>query len=117
MKYAKFAGDSYHRVGSMSAATFVRAARFVTLLLVAILTIESLIMGVVLPAPAAVVVFLVLIPSVVLATWMIAAVLGTVLLLARWLWAKTQDQVVRARRLTGEHSVVWDEWLDGSSCV
>ena len=115
MKYSKSAAGSYHTAGSMSAITFVRAARLVTLLLVATLTIEFLVMAVVSSADAAVSVGFVLIPSLILATWIIAAVLGTVLLLARWLWAKTQDQVLRAWRWTGARPGVWDEWLDGSS--
>jgi hypothetical protein len=117
MKYAKAGVDSYRPAGSMSAVTFVRAARFVTLLLVGTLTIEFLVMAVVYSADTAVSVGLVLILSLILATWMIAAVLGTVLLLARWLWAKALDQVLRARRWTGARSGVWDEWLDGSSRV
>ena len=117
MKYAKAVADSYRLAGSMSAITFVRAARFVTLLLVATLTIEFLVMAVVSSADAAVSVGFVLIPSLILATWIIAAVLGTVLLLSRWLWAKTQDQVLRPWRWTGARSGVWDEWLDGSSRV
>ena len=117
MKYAKAVADSYCRAGSMSAITFVRAARFVSLLLVATLTIEFLVMAVVSRALTAVSVGFVLIPALILATWIIAAVLGTVLLLARWLWAKTQDQVLRAWRRTGARSGVWDEWLDGSSRV
>ena len=117
MKYAKAVADSYRRAGSMSAITFVRAARFVTLLLVATLTIEFLVLAVVFSADTAVPIGFVLIPSLILATWIIAAVLGTVLLLSRWLWAKTQDQVLRAWRWTGAGSGVWDEWLDGSSRV
>jgi hypothetical protein len=117
MKYAKAVADSYGPAGSMIAVTFVRAARFVTLLLVGTLTIEFLVMFVVYRADTVVLVGLVLIPSLILATWMIAAVLGTVLLLARWLWAKSLDQVLRARRWTGARSGVWDEWLDGSSRV
>ncbi len=117
MKYAKAATNSYRRAGSMSAVTFVRAARFVTLLLVATLTIEFLVMAVVFSADTAILVGFVLIPILILATWIIAAVLGTVLLLARWLWAKTQDQVLRAQRRTGARSGLWDEWLDGFSRV
>ncbi len=113
MKYAKAVADSYRRGGSMSAITFVRAARFVTLLLVATLTIEFLVMAVVSRADTAVSVGFVLISALILATWIIAAVMGTVLLLARWLWAKTQDQVLGAWRWTGARSGVWDEWLDG----
>ena len=117
MKYAKVAAHSQQRAGSLTALTFVRAARFVTLLLVGTLTIEFLVLFVVYRADTVVLVGLVLIPSLILATWMIAAVLGTVLLLARWLWAKSLDQVLRARRWTGARSGVWDEWLDGSSRV
>ncbi len=117
MKYTKDAMVSYRLAGGISAATFVRAARFVTLLLVGTLTIEFLIMAFVTRADVAMVVGLVLIPSLVLATWMTAALMGMVLLLARWLWATTRDHVRRAWHWTGSCSGVWDEWLDGSSRV
>jgi hypothetical protein len=54
MKYAKGVADSYSRAGSMSAITFVRAAGFVTVLLVATLTIEFLVLAVVFSVDTAV---------------------------------------------------------------
>jgi hypothetical protein len=115
MKYSKAAASSCHSVGRISAVTFVRAARFVTSLLVAALSFEFLVLAVVFRADMAILVGVVLVPSLILATWMIAAVLGTVLLVTRWLWAKIQDQVLQTRRWTGARSGVWDMWLDGSS--
>jgi hypothetical protein len=95
----------------------VDGARFFSLLIVAILTIEFLITAVVDRVDAAVVISLVVIPEVILVIWIIAGVLWAVLLLARWLWAKSQDQVRRALRWTGARSGVWDERLDGSNRV
>jgi hypothetical protein len=115
MKYAKVAAHSQHRAGSLTALTFVRAARFVTLLLGATLSFTFLAMAVVLGNTTPISIGLVLLLSVTLATWMIAAVLGTVLLVPKWIWAKTQDQLLRTRCSTAARSSVWDEWLDGPS--
>jgi hypothetical protein len=115
MKYFKAASGSDHRADSLSAVTFVRGARLVTVLLVAVLSIEFLVLAAVFRAEIAISIGLVMLPSLILATWMIAAVLGTVHLLARWLWAKTQHQVLQTRRSTGARSGVWDMWLDGFS--
>jgi hypothetical protein len=61
---------------------------------------------------AALVVGLVLISLMTVAIWMIAGVLGTVLLVPRWLWARCQDVFVRMPCSNGERSGVWDDWLD-----
>jgi hypothetical protein len=117
MKCAKLAAGSSRRVGSITAATFVHAARFVSSLLTATLTFEFLVGVFFFPGIAAIWVGLVLLLSLILATWIIAAVMGTVLLLARRLWAMSQDRILRARRWTGARSGLWDEWLDGYSGV
>ena len=91
MKYSKGVADSHSPAGSISAITFVRAAGFATLVLVATLTIVFLVLAVVYGADTAVPYGFVFISWVILAIWIIAGVLGTVLLLARWLWAKTKD--------------------------
>jgi hypothetical protein len=117
MKYAKATPGSQHRTGRLTTRTFVRAACFVTLLVCAVLSIELLVIAVHYWEITPLVVLVVALPIMAIVFWMIAAVLGTVCLLPRWLWAKAMDQVVRTRRWTGARSGVWDDWLDGSSRV
>jgi hypothetical protein len=115
MKYAKIAAHSQHRAGSLTALTFVRAACFVTLLVGATTSFEFLAMAVVLGNTTPISIGLVLLLSMTLAIWTIAAVLGIILLVPRWIWAKTQYQLLRTRCWTAARSSVWDEWLDGPS--
>ena len=115
MKYAKIAAHSQHRVGSLTALTFVRAARFVTLLVGATTSFEFLAMAVVLGNTTPILIGLVLLLSMTLAIWTIAVVLGTILLVPKWIWAKTQDQLLRTRCWTAASSSVWDEWINGPS--
>jgi hypothetical protein len=115
MKYAKVAADSQQRASSLTALTFVRAARFVTLVVGAVVSIEFLAMSVILCNSNPLLCGLVLLPALILATWIIAAVLGTVFLFPRWLWAKSHDLALRILCSTGERSAVWDDLLDGPS--
>jgi biotin transporter BioY len=114
MKYAKDAAYSQLRAGSLTALTFVRAACLVTLLVGATWSFTFLAMAVVLGNTIPISIGLVLLLCMTLASWMIAAVLGTVLLVPKWIWAKTQDQLLRTRCWTAARSSVWDEWLDGA---
>jgi hypothetical protein len=47
--------------------------------------------------------------------WVIAAVLGAVVLLPRWLWTNGRELVRRPGLAKVAHSSVWDDWLDGPS--
>ena len=113
MKYAKVAAYSQERAGSLTVRTFVRAACLSTLVVGASLSFTFLAMAVVHGDTTAISIGLVFLLSLTLAIWIIAAVLGTVLLLPKWIWAKTQDQLLRTRCSTAARSSVWDEWLDG----
>ena len=113
MKYAKNTADSQHRAGSLTALTFVRAACLSTFVVGATLSFMFLAIAVVRFNTTPIFFGLVLLSSLTLLIWMIAAVLGTILLVLKWIWAKTQDQLPRTRCLTAARSIVWDEWLDG----
>jgi hypothetical protein len=116
MKYAKNEADPQERAASLTARTFVRAAWFSTLLVGGVVSIYyvstavhyrdvrlPLIMG------------LVRISLITLAIWMIAGLLGTLLLVARLLWTNRRNRVPKTGFDKAAPSSVWDDWLDGPS--
>jgi hypothetical protein len=112
MKYAKDAALPQEKAGNLTARTFVRAAYFSTLLVGGVVSSSFLSIAFAFRDVAGLVVGLVLVLLMTLAIWMIAGVLGTVLLVPRWLWAKSREVVVRMPCSNGERSGVWDDWLD-----
>jgi hypothetical protein len=56
---------------------------------------------------------LVMVPLMALAIWIIAAVMATVSLLAKWLWVRWRSPVHQPPPWTTAGSGVWDVWLDG----
>jgi hypothetical protein len=115
MKYAKNAAYSQERAGSLTARTFVRAACFSALLIGGVVSSYFLSMAVAFRDGFALVVGLDLISLMTLAIWMIAGVLGTLLLVPRWLWTNRRNRVPHTRFAKAAHSSVWDDWLDGPS--
>jgi hypothetical protein len=91
----------------------VRAASFATGLIVVVCTLEFLAMALALRDGKPLLVALVMVPLMVLAIWMIAAVMATVSLLAKWLWVRWRYSVHQPPRWTTAGSGVWDLWLDG----
>jgi hypothetical protein len=112
MKHAKSVVDPQW-TGRMTTRIFVRAARFVTLLIVGLVSVEFLIMAALFRDGVVLALGFVLITLMALAIWVIAASMATVALLARWLWEKWRCPVLRGRRSLAAPSAVWDIWLDG----
>jgi hypothetical protein len=112
MKTSKSTANSGQRTRRLSARVFVRAARFATLLVVVVCSLEFLAMSAVLRDVTALWIGGVLIALMAVAIWITAAVLGTVLLIPVWLWEKRHYAVFRTRRSIGARSGVWDDWLD-----
>ena len=112
MKHAKPVAGSNHGADSLTSRTFVRAACFANLLILAVAAIEFLAMAVVFRDATPLLIVLVLLPLMTLAIWVTAAVLGTVLLLPRWLWSMGHDLVLRTGCPIGGPERLWDEWLD-----
>ena len=113
MKCTTPVASSCQWAGSLTPRTFGRAAWFATRLVVIACTIEFLAMAVVFRDSTALAVGLVLIPLMTLAIWMTAAVLGTVLLLPKWIWSRGHELALRLPRTVGCRSGLWDDWLDG----
>jgi hypothetical protein len=99
----------------LNSRTFVRAACLATLIVGGSGSITFLAMAIMLDQGTALAVGLFLVPLMVAAIWMIAAVLGTALLLPKWLWDKRHHRETRARYRTAGGSGLWDGWLDGPS--
>jgi hypothetical protein len=99
--------------GAMTLLTFVRAARFVSLLLAAVCSIEFVVLAIVWRDATALSLGLVLLVAMTLAAWISAAVLGAMLLIPRWLWT-TWRKAVQTKRWASTCSSVWDQWLDVS---
>jgi len=115
MNHDKPIATSHRPTARLTPRTFVRAAGFSSLLIFGVCAIAFLIMTVVLRDSSAPFMIVVLFPIMTVAIWLIAAVLGTVLLFARCLWVNRKDPVLRAHRAPGKGPGVWDEWLDGPS--
>jgi hypothetical protein len=115
MKYAKNAAYSQERAGSLTARTFVRAACFSTLLVGGVVSSFFLSIAVGHRDGLALVVGLVLVSVMTLAIWMIAGVLGSLLLVPSWLWTNRRNRAQQTGFAKAAHSSVWDDWLDGPS--
>jgi hypothetical protein len=113
MKRAKSVAELKHRTGGLTAHTFVGVTCLANLLAVVILSIELLAMAVVFSDGDAFSLGLDLIARTTLIIWIVAAVLGPLLLLPTWLREKRHHPVLRARRWIDTRSGVWDGWLDG----
>jgi hypothetical protein len=50
-----------------------------------------------------------------LAIWMIAGVLGTLLLFPRWLWTNWRNLMPQTGFAKAAQPSIWDGWLDGPS--
>jgi hypothetical protein len=115
MKYAKNAAYSQQRADRLTARTFVRAAWFSTLLVGGVVSSYLLLIAVYFRDDLALAFGLVVIPLMTLAIWMIAGVLGTLLLVPRWLWTNRRNRFSQAGFAKAAHSSVWDNWLDGAT--
>jgi hypothetical protein len=117
MKYCKSVAIPAHWADSLGPRTFVRAAYFAQVLTVAAVGFALLVLAVTSWSHAALAVVLCLFLCFILtpAIWMIAAVLGAIVLLPRWLWTNGRNRGLRTRFAKFAHSSVWDDWLDGPS--
>jgi hypothetical protein len=98
---------------TLTPRTFVRAARFTSLLILPFVVIEFCVMAAVFDDGKTLFVGLTLLSFMTLAIWATAAVLGVVTLFPRWLWGSVRRQIRRSRSSPRGSWGVWDVWLDG----
>jgi hypothetical protein len=113
MKYEKPVRGLRHQTGTLTVSTFVRAAAFATLIVIGACALSFLVQTVAFSSDIPLLVGFVMLPLLMLAIWVIAAVLGTLFLLPKGLFTRVRDQSRRKRHRLAPRTGLWDDWLDG----